>query len=291
MVTPAVRRSAVAFLCETHEASQRRACEVLSVSRRRVGYRSCKDDGVLRERLRALAGERRRFGYKRLAILLRREGLHHNLKKIYRVYKEEGLSVRKRKGRKRAIGTRQPLPRPDKAGQIWSLDFISDALSDGRRFRILGVMDQCTRECLTLTVGTSLGGHRVVRELDRLIRQHGKPLCIISDNGTELTSRAVLQWAQQHCVDWHYITPGKPTENGYTESMNGKIRDECLNEHWFMSLVEARSLIEAWRLDYNTVRPHSSLNYQTPAQATAALRKTLVVAPHGACPTKEQTLC
>jgi putative transposase len=283
MVTPAVRRGAVTYLCAAHEASQRRACEVLSVSRRRVGYRSCKDDDVLRERLRALAGERRRFGYKRLAILLKREGHHHNLKKIYRVYKEEGLSVKRRKGRKRAIGTRQPLPRADKAGQIWSLDFISDALSDGRRFRILGVMDQCTRECLTLTVDTSLGGHRVVRELDRLIHLHGKPLCIVSDNGTELTSRAVLQWAQENRIDWHYITPGRPTENGYTESMNGKIRDECLNEHWFMTLKDARNLIEAWRLDYNTVRPHSSLNYQTPAEACAALRQTLAVASHGAC--------
>ena len=283
MVTPAVRRSAVTYLCDAYQVSQRRVCRILSVSRRRVSYRSVKDDGILRERLKALAGERRRFGYKRLAILLKREGQHHNLKKIYRVYKAEGLSVRRRKGRKRALGTRKPLPHPDLPNQVWSLDFMSDALSDGRRFRILGVMDQCTRECLTLMVDTSIGGARVVRELDMLIQCHGKPLCIVSDNGTELTSRAVLQWAHDHNIEWHYIAPGKPTENGYTESMNGKIRDECLNEHWFMTLSHARHLIEAWRQDYNNVRPHSSLNYQTPAEASAALRQTLAVAPPNAC--------
>jgi putative transposase len=283
MVTPAVKRQAVALVEEVFQVSQRRACRALSVDRRRLKYQSRKDDGVLRERLRALAAERRRFGYKRLAIMLKREGQIHNLKKIYRLYKEEGLSVKRRKGRKRAIGTRLPLPRADMINQIWSLDFLSDALSDGRRFRILGIMDQCSRECLALVADTSIGGVRVARELDTLVRQLGKPHCIVSDNGTELTSRAVLQWAQDNRIEWHYITPGKPTENGYTESMNGKIRDECLNEEIFGSLAYARHIIEAWRQDYNNIRPHSSLGYQTPTQYRVSLRPTLAVAQSDAC--------
>lgn len=283
MVTPAVKRQAVALVEEVFDVSQRRACRALNIERRRLNYRSRKNDNILRERLRALAAERRRFGYKRLTIMLRREGHIHNIKKIYRLYKEEGLMVKRRKGRKRAIGTRLPLPVPDKINQVWSLDFLSDALSDGRRFRILGIMDQCSRECLTLAVDTSIGGVRVARELDTLVAKHGKPLCIISDNGTELTSRAVLQWAQNNGIEWHYITPGKPTENGYTESMNGKVRDECLNEHVFVSLAYARHLIEAWRQDYNNVRPHSSLGYQTPAAYRVSLRQTLAVAQSAAC--------
>jgi len=283
MVTPAVKRQAVALVEEVFQVSQRRACRALSVERRRLDYRSRKDDSVLRERLRALAAERRRFGYKRLAIMLKREGQIHNLKKIYRLYKEEGLSVKRRKGRKRAIGTRLPLPRADKINQIWSLDFLSDALSDGRRFRILGVMDQCSRECLTLVADTSIGGARVARELDALVKQHGRPHCIVSDNGTELTSRAILQWAQDNRIEWHYITPGKPTENGYTESMNGKIRDECLNEEIFGSLAYARHIIEKWRQDYNNIRPHSSLGYQTPSQYRVSLCPTLGVAQSAAC--------
>jgi putative transposase len=283
MVRPARKREAVATLKEWHGFSERRACRVLGVDRQMVRYRSSKDDSHLRARLRALASERRRFGYKRLAIMLKREGQIHNLKKIYRVYKEEGLSVKRRKGRKRAVGTRLPLPRADMVNQIWSLDFLSDALSDGRRFRILGVMDQCSRECLTLVADTSIGGARVVRELDALIQKHGKPHCIVSDNGTELTSRAVLQWAQDNQIEWHYITPGKPTENGYTESMNGKIRDECLNEEIFGSLAYARIIIEAWRQDYNNIRPHSSLGYQTPTQYRVSLRPTLAVAQSVAC--------
>lgn len=215
--------------------------------------------------------------------MLRREGHVHNLKKIYRIYKEEGLMVKRRKSRKRAIGTRQPLPVADSVNQVWSLDFLSDALSDGRRFRVLGVMDQCSRECLALAVDTSIGGARVVRELDALVARHGKPSCIVSDNGTELTSCVVLHWAQQIGVEWHYITPGKPRENGFTESLNGRIRDECLNEHVFGSLAHARHLIEQWRLDYNNVRPHGSLGHQTPAAYRAALRLPLAGAQTGAC--------
>jgi putative transposase len=287
VVTPVAKRQAVKTLQERHGVSGRRAQRVVGLSRGTAHYRSRRDDAALREAMQRLASERRRFGYRRLAIMLKREGHCYNLKKIYRLYKAEGLSVRRRKSRKRAVGTRLPLPHADKVNQIWSLDFVSDALSDGRRFRILGVMDQCSRECLVLAIDTSIGGSRVARELDRLIEKHGKPHCIISDNGTELTSRAVLQWAQDNSIEWHYITPGKPTENGYTESLNGKLRDECLNEHCFMTLAHARHLIEAWRQDYNTVRPHSRLNYQTPAEyaaaASAGLRQTLAVASPGAC--------
>ncbi len=265
------------------DVSARRAQRVVGLSRSTAHYKSKRDDDALREAMRRIAAERRRFGYKRLAVMLRREGHTHNLKKIYRIYKEEGLTVRRRKGRKRALGTRLPLPKPDSLNQVWSLDFLSDALSDGRRFRILGIMDQCSRECLTLAADTSIGGVRVARELDILVDRYGKPHCIVSDNGTELTSRAVLMWAQQNGVEWHYITPGKPRENGFTESLNGRIRDECLNEHVFGSLAHARHLIEAWRQDYNTIRPHGSLGHQTPAGYRASLRPTLAVAQSDAC--------
>lgn len=274
----------MAHLKEHHGFSERRACQLSGASRRRISYQSRKNDDALREAMRCIAAERKRFGYKRIAVMLRRDGHVHNLKKIYRLYREEGLMVKRRKGRKRAFGTRLPLPKPDSLNQVWSLDFLSDALSDGRRFRILGIMDQCSRECLVLAVDTSIGGARVARELDMLVARYGKPLCIVSDNGTELTSRAILLWAQQNGVGWHHITPGKPRENGFTESLNGRIRDECLNEHVFESLASARRLIEARRQDYNNVRPHGSLEHQTPAAYRAGLRSTLAVAQSGACP-------
>jgi len=233
--------------------------------------------------MKRIAAERRRFGYRRLAVMLKRDGHDYNIKKIYRIYREENLMVRRRKGRKRALGTRLPLPKPDSLNQVWSLDFLSDALSDGRRFRVLGVMDQCSRECLTLLADTSIGGVRVARELDVLIARHGKPLCIVSDNGTEFTSRAVLLWAQQNRIEWHYITPGKPRENGFTESLNGRIRDECLNEHVFESLAHARRLIGAWLYDYNNVRPHGSIGNMSPAAYRVSLRPTLAVAQPASC--------
>ncbi len=256
----------MAHVVARHGLSERRACTVVGQERSSQRYQSEKNDDELRERLIRLASERRRFGYRRLAVLARREGETSNLKRIHRVYREAGLAVKRRKGRKRALGTRLPLPCSDSINQIWSLDFVSDALACGRKIRLLGVMDQCSREGLSLVVDTSLPGLRVVRELDRLVQQRGCPKVIVSDNGTELTSRVVLQWAQQHGIEWHYITPGKPQENGFTESMNGKIRDEFLNEHWFMTLTEAQRLAADWLYDYNHIRPHSSLNYLTPMQ-------------------------
>lgn len=188
-----------------------------------------------------------------------------NRKKLYRLYREEKLMVRRRGGRKRALGTRAPMVLPRTINQRWSLDFVSDTLSDGRRFRILAVVDDFSRECLTMVVDTSLGGVRVVRELERLALARSTPQIMVSDNGTELTSGAVLRWAIDR-VAWHYIQPGKPVQNAFIESFNSRLRDECLNEHVFVSLAEARAIIEAWRHDYNHVRPHSSLGALTPIE-------------------------
>ena len=220
----------------------------------------------MRQRLRELAGERRRFGYRRLGYLLSREGMRPNHKKLLRLYREEGLRVRRRGGRKRALGTRAPMVLPDGPNQRWSLDFVSDSLVCGRRFRILCVVDDFTRECLALVADTSLSGARVARELTGLIGLRGKPVLVVSDNGTELTSSAILRWSQEHRVGWHYIAPGKPTQNAFAESFNGRLRDECLNETLFTSMAHARAELARWRRDYNTVRPHSKLGGKTPAE-------------------------
>ncbi len=225
------------------------------------------DDGDLRSRLREIALERRRFGYRRLGIMLAREGIVMNHKKLLRLYREENLRVRRRRGRKRAMGTRAPMTLPQGPNQRWSLDFVSDTLVCSTRIRILAVVDDFTRENLALVVDTSLSGARVARELDAIIAVRGKPLMIVSDNGTELTSLAILRWSQDRQIEWHYIAPGKPQQNGYVESFNGRLRDECLNETLFASLSHARSVLRAWRYDYNHVRPHSGIGGLTPADA------------------------
>jgi len=254
--------------------SQRRACGLIGLEPKTYRYVSRRpDDTPIRRRLKELALERRRFGYRRRHILLRREGIVLNRKKLYRLYREERLMVRKRGGRKRALGTRAPMAIPQGANQRWSLDFVSDALASSRRFRILAVVDDFTRECLALVVDNSLSGIRVARELDHLVAMRGRPCMIVSDNGSELTSHAMLGWQQDHRVEWHYIAPGKPTQNGFVESFNGRLRDECLNEHLFISLPEARRIIEAWRIDYNTKRPHSSLDGLTPTEFAARPRE------------------
>ncbi len=239
-----------------------------------VRYRARRPDNLkLRERLRALAHERRRFGYRRLHVLLRREGYMVNHKRVYRLYREERLLVRRRRGRKRALGTRAPIALPQLPNERWSLDFLSDQLVDGRRFRILVVVDDCTRECLLLVADTSLSGARVARELDWLMAVRGKPKMIVSDNGTELTSTAILCWADDHKIAWHYIAPGKPVQNAFVESFNGRLRDELLNETLFRSVAHAGAELAAWRTDYNTSRPHSRLGWLTP-QAYAATRRS-----------------
>jgi putative transposase len=247
--------------------SQRRACALVGIDPRVYRYRSTRgDDGPLRQRLRELSSERRRFGYRRLHILLRREGWEVNWKKLYRIYREERLTVRRRGGRKRALGTRAPMAIPQGPNQRWSLDFVSDALSCGRRFRVLCVIDDFSRECLATVVDTSISGVRVARELDRIAEIRGYPCMVVSDNGTELTSNAILKWQEERRVEWHYIAPGKPMQNGFVESFNGRLRDECLNEHLFAGLRHARHLIAAWRDDYNHHRPHTSLDGLTPRE-------------------------
>lgn len=262
-----MRREAVNYAREHWIYSQRRACGLVGLCRSSARYQTRRSgDEELRERLRELAGERRRFGYRRLHVMLEREGRVVNHKRIYRLYREEGLTVRKR-SRKRVSRERLPLEAPLGPDQLWSLDFVSDTLSWGRKIRMLTVVDAYTRESLAIEVDTSLPGQRVARVLDRVIDERGaKPAEIVLDNGPELTSRALDQWAYEKGVTLRFIEPGKPVQNAFIESFNGRLRDECLNEHWFLSLADARKIIEEWRMDYNECRPHSSLGNLTPEE-------------------------
>ena len=272
MVRPAAKREAVAHLRNSLEMSERRACSLVAADRTMVRYRCRRPpDAALRARLRELANERRRFGYRRLFIMLRAQGEPSGINRIYRLYREEGLTVRKRKARRRAVGTRTPILVEARINARWSLDFVHDQFALGRRFRILNIVDDVTRECLAAIPDTSISGKRVARELTALIDARGKPQMIVSDNGTEFTSNAILAWTKEHQVEWHYIAPGRPMQNGYIESFNGRMRDELLNESLFVDLDQARQLIGAWTADYNTARPHSSLGYKTPAAYAGTL--------------------
>jgi putative transposase len=278
MVTPAAERKAIAHLVERHAMSERRACKAIGCCRMTVKYQSARpDDRALRDRMIAMARERRR--YRRLHVLLKREGHIVNHKRLFRLYREEKLAVRRRGGRKRAIGTRAPMLVPLGPNQRWSLDFVSDQFTDGRRFRILTIVDDCTRENLALVADTSLSGLRVARELDRVITERGRPKMIVSDNGSEFTSNAILAWADQARVEWHYISPGKPMQNGFIESFNGRLRDEFLNETLFSSLSQARNALAKWRFDYNTDRPHSRLGWQTPGAFAATFTRRRAPTP------------
>jgi putative transposase len=275
MVTPAVRRVAVAQVMQDHGLSERRACFLVGADRKTVRYRSRRpDDTALRARLRELAGERRRFGYRRLHVLLLNEGHRLNHKKTQRLYREERLTVRRRKGRRKAVGVRAPPPAVALPNQRWSLDFVHDQFANGRRFRVLNVIDEVTRECLAAVPDTSISGKRVVRELETLVARRGAPKMIVSDNGTEFTSNAVLGWWAGAGVDWHYIERGKPTQNGFAESFNGRMRDELLNETLFFNLDHARKAIKTWIDDFNQARPHSAIGYQTPADYAATFPAT-----------------
>jgi transposase InsO family protein len=275
MVGPAVKREAIAHLQAVMGLSERRACSIVGADRKMVRYRSRRaPDTELRARLRELANERRRFGYRRLFVLLRREGEPSGINRIQRLYREEGLSVRRRRARRKAIGTRAPILVEAKANARWSLDFVHDQFANGRRFRILNVIDDVTKECLCAIPDTSISGRRVARELSSIIATRGKPGMIVSDNGTELTCNAMLTWSKNNAVDWHFIAPGKPTQNGFAESFNGRMRDELLNETLFFDLDHARKTIGAWVADYNLQRPHSSLGYLTPAVFAANLTAT-----------------
>lgn len=265
------RRDAALKAMRDHQISQRRACALIGVDPKTVRRERPPDSPDIRKAMNEIASSRRRFGYRRIGILLERKGMIMNAKKLYRIYREEGLSVRRRRGRKRARGSRTPMPTALRPNQRWSMDFVSDTFGASRKFRILAVNDDCCRENLCLIADTSLSGARVARELDALVRLYGKPERIVSDNGTEFTSAAILKWAQKNDVQWHYIDPGKPQQNGYIESFNGSLRDECLNEEIFDSLDDARRKLGLWRYDYNHVRPHSSLGNKTPAEARRAL--------------------
>ncbi len=275
MVGPAAKRDAVAHLRAVMGLSERRACRIVNVDRTTVRYAAKRPaDAELRTKLRDFANVRRRFGYRRLFVLLRQEGDTSGRNCIYRLYREEGLTVRKRRARRRAVGARAPIMVEARPNARWSLDFVHDQFACGRRFRILNIVDDVTRECLAAIPDTSLSGRRVARELSALVARRGRPGVIVSDNGTEFTSNAVLAWAGEASVDWRYIAPGKPMQNGFCESFNGRMRDELLNETLFFGLGHAREKIAAWADDYNNRRPHSALGYVTPADYAANLAAT-----------------
>jgi putative transposase len=249
-----------------------RACGLVGISRSLYRYRCRRPDSApLRARIEEIAAIKRRYGYRRVYLRLRREGWEVNRKRVYRLYREAGLAVRRRKRKRIGPFERRPLPKPTAANLSWSMDFVADGLIGGRRLRCLTIVDDCTRECLAIEVDTSITGVRVQGVLDRLADTRGLPQSITVDNGPEFDGQVLDKWAYRSGVRLSFIRPGKPNENAYIESFNGKFRDECLNEHWFISLSHARSIIEAWRTEYNTERPHSSLGNQTPEEFAAAL--------------------
>jgi putative transposase len=251
-----------------YEMSERHACRLLGLARSTHRYRAqrSKRDAGLRARLKELAAKRMRFGYRRLTAMLVREGISVNHKRVYRLYREEGLAMRIRQRRRIGWTSARTGPVATKPNQRWSIDFVSDCVSTGRVIRMLTVVDDCTRECPAIEVDTSLGGLRVRRVLDRIASERGLPEAIVLDNGPEFRGRALAAWSEERRVRLEFIQPGKPAQNAYAESFNGRLRDECLNASWFTTLSDARRKIETWRQDYNDQRPHSSLNYLPPAE-------------------------
>lgn len=267
MVAPQAKRACVEMVMQEYEISERHACQLAGAQRSMCRYRKRKaDDSEILKKIKEIAYEKRRYGYRRIYMVLKRMKHHINHKKVYRLYQTAGLKVMKRGGRKKALGIRRLESLITKPNQRWSLDFVHDALASGRKIRLLTIMDTYTRESLRIIVDTSLGGHDVTKVLEELVRERGKPEIITSDNGTEFTSNRVLSWCHERDIHWHYIQPGKPQQNGSIESFNGKLRDECLNENWFRNLEEAKGIVERWRVEYNTLRPHSALNGKTPQE-------------------------
>ncbi len=267
MVTASKRRIAVTEAREAAHLSERRACRFtgFAISTQRYRHRRAPHE-QLRTRLKQLAELRPRWGYRRLFILLKREGCTRNRKLVQRLYREEGLTVRRRRRRKIVTQARVALEAPEKANDRWSMDFVRDTLSSGRAFRSFTIVDDFTRECPAIEVDHSLPGERVTRALDQIVAERGLPRAIVCDNGPEFAGQSVDFWAYKHGVSLFFIEPGKPVQNAYIESFNGKLRDECLNENYFTSLAEAKMRIETWRKDYNEVRPHSSLGDLTPTE-------------------------
>jgi putative transposase len=272
-VTVAARRATVAEARSRHpEISERHACRMIGCALSSQRYRSRRDPRPeLRSRLRELAHERVRFGYRRLHVLLVREGITANKKCVYRLYREEGLAVRKKK-RKRVAVARQPISAPTRVNEGWGIDFMSDVLRGGRRFRVLNVLDVLTREGLASEVDTSLPAKRVVQALDEIALERGYPHWIVLDNGPEFRGVDLDGWAHEHGVLLDFIAPGKPMQNAVVESYNGRMRDECLNVNWWSTIEEARRAIGAHRIDYNEERPHGSLNNLTPSEFARELR-------------------
>ena len=267
LLRPEAKRLAVTHTRESLGLSERKACLLVNISTSVYRYQpKGADDVALRQRLRELAGQQKRFGSPRLHILLKREGMVVNHKRTERIYREEGLSLRRKRRRKGAAGSRVMMPSPQKPNERWSMDFVTDSIVTGRRFRSLAIIDDYSRECPAIEVDTSIGGARVVSVLDRLVEIRGLPEVITMDNGPEFTGRHLDEWAFRKGVKLNFIRPGKPIENAYAESFNGRLRDECLNTNWFMDLKHARNVIEEWRRDYNEVRPHSSLDNLTPEE-------------------------
>jgi putative transposase len=250
-----------------YHMSERHACRLMDLARStyRYGGRRAGRDPELRQRLKDLAAQRMRFGYRRLTAMLVREGVEVNHKRVYRLYREEGLVMRMRQGRRIRWNGAVTSPAATRPNQRWSIDFVSDCVSTGKVIRMLTMVDDCTRECPAIEVDTSLGGLRVRRVLDRVAAERGLPEAIVLDNGPEFRGRALAAWSEERGVRLEFIQPGKPVQNAYVESFNGRLRDECLNANWFTSLNDARRKIEEWRQDYNQQRPHSSLQYLSPA--------------------------
>jgi putative transposase len=274
-VTASQRRLAVTHLLAAFRVSARRACALLQLSRSRWHYRPARPlrDAPVRTRLKELASARPRFGYKRLHVLLRREGVVINLKRVYRLYREERLAVRPIGRRKRVAVPRVPLSAPTQPNDRWGMDFIHDACVGDRRFRCLTMVDEFTRECPQIEVDTSLPAARVIAVLEGLGQERGLPKSIVVDHGPEFISRKLDIWAYQHGIQLVFIRPGKPVENAYVESFHSRFRDECLATHWFVGLTDARFHIEQWRRDYNVVRPHSSLGDRSPTEFIQELHR------------------
>jgi len=255
--------------------SERRACRLIGLSRSTMRYDAVdrSEDDSIKESMKAIAGRWKRFGYRRINMMLKREGIEINHKRAYRLYKEAGLSL-KRKTKRR---TYEKRGMPDRANVLrpndrWSMDFVSDSTRTGKRFRVFALLDEVTRECLDIEVETSIGGQQVSRYLNKAILFYGKPKEILSDNGPEFMSNAMKAWSYDKRIEHIFIDPGKPMQNGFIESFNGRLRDECLNQHWFKSLEDAREIITKWRFEYNTERPHSSLGNFTPEEYAATIQ-------------------
>ncbi|HEV2715837.1 MAG TPA: IS3 family transposase [Terriglobales bacterium] len=268
LVAPAGLRAAVNYVEVEYEIGERHACRLMELGRSTHRYRARKAerDAALRTRLKELAVQRMRFGYRRLTVMLGREGMLANHKRVYRLYREEGLAMRIRQRRRIRWKGAVTSPAAAKPNERWSMDFVSDCVSTGKVIRMLTIVDDCTRECPAIEVDTSLGGWRVRRVLDRIAGERGLPEAIVLDNGPEFRGRALAAWSEERGVRLEFIQPGKPVQNAYAESFNGRLRDECLNANWFTSLQDARRKIETWRQDYNQQRPHSSLDYLPPAE-------------------------